>query len=95
RSSNLPLWVRIMSIVNPVYILGLIFLNFIFSRNLDFLITGIFVMLGLILCIILSLSLLVILIIKWKKVKIFDKIGYFLYAIFVPLSCYFILDFLY
>ncbi len=95
RESNTPLWTRIMSIVNPIYILGLILLNFIFSRNLDFLITGIFVMLGLVLCIILSLSLLVILIIKWKNIKIFDKIGYFLYAIFVPLSCYFILDFLY
>ncbi|MGC8770056.1 MAG: hypothetical protein ACP5Q5_02255 [Brevinematia bacterium] len=48
RESNTPLWTRIMSIVNPIYILGLILLNFIFSRNLDFLITGIFVMLGLI-----------------------------------------------
>lgn len=106
REGSIPLWARIMSIVNSVYIIGIIVLDFIdFAYFKNFIednlyidnlpVVGLLMLIGLLLCVVVSLSLLVILIVKWKKIKIFDKIGYFLYAIFICLSYYFIVEILF
>ncbi len=90
RKSNMPAWVRVMNIISPAIILALAFLKFVFPMEIDVLIKGIFVLLLLLSCAILSISLIIIVILRWKKLVIIEKIGYLSYAVILSLSYFFI-----